>query len=392
MANDFSIYYYAAKAFLNTGNLFSLYKPQITQGGSYLYPPLAIIFLIPFTYFEFNLAFILFSLLNLLSLFIISIFIIKILYHYGITTNSWEAVLLPFVILAFFPVEQSFTSGQINIIILLLLTIFYFFFIKNKNFYANLFLLLATILKIFPIILVGFYIFKRKWNFIATFLAMLFISCLVSILIFDIPSNRHFIETLIAFQKETPGLNPHDISITSIIIRPFLFYDIPDHNKFANLFAILKMLILFLIFIYLYVISLNTIYSASNEWEILVFSLMISLVIVFSNLTWYYFGTFLVLPYILCIYVLRLSGFEKILISVSIILFCLYPLFSPSAPLLRLILEITGVNNFDYYYNYIYTFNPLAYAPLFFLVFILYRLKKGNALTACNGIALRVEK
>ena len=314
-AFDFIVYYNAAKAFLNNVDVYPEYK----------YLPLSIIFVIPFAYLNFDQAFLLMCLLNLLSLFVISFLIVRILYHYNISLTFWEKSLLPFAIFVFFPVTKSFYGGQINIIILLLVTLFYYFLIKNRNLSANLSLLLATVIKVWPLILIIFCLFQRKKKFATTFLSMLSLSFIISILLFGTHSHIRFIETLMEFQRgSTTYLN---ISLSSMFLRFFEFFDIPHKDIFIVIFTIFKIFLIILILYYLHVISFDGKYQTSNDWEILVFSLVITLALVFSNMTWYYYGTFLVLPYMLCIYVLKLNGVEKILISASIILFSLYPLF-----------------------------------------------------------------
>lgn len=361
---DFTVFYNAAKAFLNNAEVYPEYK----------YPPLSIIFVIPFAYLHFDQAFLLMCLLNLLSIFVISFLILKILYHYNTYLSFWEKSLLPFAIFVFFPVTKSFYGGQINIIILLLVTLFYYFFIKNRNLYANLSLLLATIIKVWPLILIVFCLFKGKKKFVATFISMLSISSIISILLFGMHSHIRFIETLMEFQRgSTTYLN---ISLSSMFLRFFEFFNIPHQDVFSIIFTIFKIFLIILILYYLYVISFNGRLFTSKDWEILVFSLMITLTLVFSNMTWYYYGTFLVLPYILCIYVLNLNGVEKLLISASIILFSLYPLFIPSG--VNLVLTMIGLDNFKLYYTYVYTLSPLVYGPLLFLGFILYKLSRSR--------------
>lgn len=363
---DFSVYYNAAKAFLNNVDVYP----------HYLYPPLSIIFIIPFAYLHFDQAFLLMCLLNLLALFAISFLILKILYHYNISLSFWEKSLLPFAIFAFFPVTNSFYGGQINIIILLLVTLFYYFFIKNRNLYANLSLSLATIIKVWPLILIIFYLLKGKKKFAATFLSMLSISFIISILLFGIHSHIRFIETLMKFQRGSTTYPYLSLSLSSMFLRFFEFFNIPYQDAFSIIFTIFKIILIIMILYYLHVISFDGKYYTSNDWEILVFSLMITLTLVFSNMTWYYYGTFLVLPYILCIYVLNLNGVEKILISASIILFSLYPLFTPSG--VNLVLTMFGLGNFKLYYTYVYTLSPLVYGPLLFLGFILYKLSRSR--------------
>ena len=363
-AFDFIVYYNAAKAFLNNVDVYPEYK----------YLPLSIIFVIPFAYLNFDQAFLLMCLLNLLSLFVISFLIVRILYHYNISLTFWEKSLLPFAIFVFFPVTKSFYGGQINIIILLLVTLFYYFLIKNRNLSANLSLLLATVIKVWPLILIIFCLFQRKKKFATTFLSMLSLSFIISILLFGTHSHIRFIETLMEFQRgSTTYLN---ISLSSMFLRFFEFFDIPHKDIFIVIFTIFKIFLIILILYYLHVISFDGKYQTSNDWEILVFSLVITLALVFSNMTWYYYGTFLVLPYMLCIYVLKLNGVEKILISASIILFSLYPLFLPSG--VNFVLTMSGLDNYELYYTYVYALSPLVYGPLLFLVFILYKLSRSR--------------
>ncbi len=76
--------------------------------------------------------------------------------------------LFVFTSLAFlsFPVKFTFGMGQINHFILLFVTLNLIFFLKNKDFLSGLFLALSLLLKMTPVLLLPFFLLRKKFRLI----------------------------------------------------------------------------------------------------------------------------------------------------------------------------------------------------------------------------------
>jgi len=312
IANDFQIYMESARAFLNGEDPY--------QYG-FMYFPLSILFYVPFTQLHFNYALLLIGLINFLLLIITTIFAIKILHYYDVSLPKCEKILLFFAIFLFYPVTASATFGQANTIILCSLTVFYYYLIttKNSNLRPSLSLWAATILKVFPLALIYIAILRRKWKFTIIYLSMLSASCIASVLLLGIPIHIRYIETFFGFQNfETP----YNASLSAIFFGLLEFLNVSEsvQNTLGIAWLIVRIIFVVLILSYLYVLKVKK-DCPSENWEILTFSLILALVIAMPDNSWFYYAMFLVPSYILYIFVLRLNGFEKSVVAISLIFF-----------------------------------------------------------------------
>jgi hypothetical protein len=162
---DFRSFYIAGKAislgldpYLNNELLGLIDSCELRSVSRFIYPPLSAFIFYPLSILNFQFAKIIWSLLILFSFYkILDIFKFK----------------KPFLIFLTFPVLFALERGQIDLIIcLLIITSF-----KSKNFYVSLlFLFLATVLKLFPVLLLPLFLFK--WRNLFTKKKFLFIGFL----------------------------------------------------------------------------------------------------------------------------------------------------------------------------------------------------------------------
>jgi len=318
LGGDFYIYYNAAKIFLSGGDIYN--------NTGFVYPPLAIVLYLPFANLNFNQAFVLMSLLNLFIFAVTILFIIKILHHYNVILSIPKKILLFFVIFLFYPVCSSFCRGQINILILFLITIFYYQILMNKNLSAGISLTIATILKIFPASLVFLGFFLRKIKIVVSYLLTFIACCLISAFLFGIHTNIRFIETVRGFSAPpTFGFASRyfDGSASGMFFKLFGVFNTSEsfQEVFVIIWTIVRIIFVLFVLFYLYKISKNEKLLNSKEWEILIFSLMISLTLVLPNYSSAGYAMFLIVPYVLYFFVLHLSDIEELLLLISLILF-----------------------------------------------------------------------
>jgi len=367
---DFSVYYNAANLYLDGENFYD---------AGLLYPPLSIIFLLPLGYFTFEQACFLISLLNLFLLFLIVIIISEILQYHGIFLSNIERTLIFISIFLFYPISTSFVAGQINISILFLIILsYYYIFVKGKTTYASIFLSVATILKVWPFILIflNFFHQKAKGLFIK-YLSVIGILSIASIFLFGFSLHIRFFRTFLNFQK-IPISSPSEVlqpsnavdtnaSPSNTIFKLLSLFNPPDISPTSiQLFwTILKIIFVVFLLYYLYKLSRKGEVSSSAKWGILTFSLLIILVLVASNTTWLYYASFLVLPYILFLFVLKLDVVEKALLMVSLILFSIQEHVIFLSNLLGG--KIASI---------VYIAGPTTYAYLLFLILILYSIRR----------------
>jgi hypothetical protein len=85
----------------------------------------------------------------------------------------------------FTPLFVDYLVGQCNIILLFLITLGLYYYRANKGIHVGIALALATTIKIIPILLVGFMLWKRQYKAFVAAAIVLFLIFLYSLLFFD---------------------------------------------------------------------------------------------------------------------------------------------------------------------------------------------------------------
>lgn len=121
------------------------------------YPPTALMLfhLLPFLPFAWSQ--VIWTLLSILALILSAILLSR---------NFRQALLfLAFSFLAF-PVKYNLGMGQINLLLLLFITLNFYFWQKRKDFLSGLFLSLSLMLKLTPVLLVLFFLLRKKFRLV----------------------------------------------------------------------------------------------------------------------------------------------------------------------------------------------------------------------------------
>jgi len=209
------------------------------------------------------------------------------------------------------------------------------------------------------------------------YLSVIGILSIASIFLFGFSLHIRFFRTFLNFQK-IPISSPSEVlqpsnavdtnaSPSNTIFKLLSLFNPPDISPTSiQLFwTILKIIFVVFLLYYLYKLSRKGEVSSSAKWGILTFSLLIILVLVASNTTWLYYASFLVLPYILFLFVLKLDVVEKALLMVSLILFSIQEHVIFLSNLLGG--KIASI---------VYIAGPTTYAYLLFLILILYSIRR----------------
>jgi hypothetical protein len=359
--SDFSFYYNAARLHLSGEGIY--------DNTGFLYPPLSIILFLPFCYLSFDQACFLMAIFNMLLLFSTIILISRIITYYGVQLSKIKLLLIFIAIFLFYPISTSFIGGQINILILFVVTLFYYYlFVKGKKTVASVLLSIATVIKIWPFILVFLnFVTKRAKGLFARYCLIFGILCIVSLWLFDVPMHANFFRQLVNFQSiplQTPDdvLHPKDalennVSPSNSIVKLLSIFGMSNFRNLQLLFG-LKLVFILLLLYYLHKSSDKI---SSHEGEILTFSSLIILVLIASNVTWIHYGSSLVLPYLLFLFVLKLEIMEKSLLIAPLILFSIqeYIIFLSNTLGGKIV-------------SIVYIASPTTYAYLLFLILVFY--------------------
>ena len=167
---DFGNYYYGSKIFMDGNFSIQNYKSivhfntQILAYGETNFfenyipvPPFSILFYLPFVFFKSITAKLVF---NLLTLILFCFSLARVLKTLNV--NSWAVLLLPIVF--FGPLYNNIIQGQSYLLIAALLMEAFIVSEKNKPFLAAILIGLCMCLKIFPGIILVYFLLKRQYK------------------------------------------------------------------------------------------------------------------------------------------------------------------------------------------------------------------------------------
>lgn len=272
---DFQVYFGAVNNFLAGINPYQqLYVGTIP----FNYPPSVLLFLLPLSLFSIKLSqfiWFIFSIFCLIAVaqIVFSLFVPK--------EKRWIKLILLSLLLQNFPTKFTLVMGQINFLVLLLIVLSFYFYVRKKDGLSGLFLGLSAAIKLNPLLLIVFFVVKKRYKIVfLTFLT--FFLANLTLLMID-PSS-----TLFYYQNVLPGLlgsvgqGPYyDQSFLALIARLNL-----NHN--------LGRVLNFLIFgggVALTLTSLVKKRSSFHQFKH--FSLLLLLVTIFGTFAWQHHLVFL---------------------------------------------------------------------------------------------------
>lgn len=182
--NDFA-HLYLAGYLAKRGNNF--YKAEylflakekigIERLNPFVYPPPVALFFIPLTFFSYLFAQKIWFFFNHLFLFLAFVFLKK--------SDSYSKFFIPIAITLtafYFPLYRTLTAGQLNLLLLFLLSGCWTFSKKGKEIFSALLLAISVVIKLFPCLLIVFFLLKKKWKLV--FYCFLFIFLILTISVF----------------------------------------------------------------------------------------------------------------------------------------------------------------------------------------------------------------
>ncbi len=250
--NDFRVYYETGRRFLfDINNLYSQENYYI----HFRYFPMSALFYIPFSLFEFNMGYILFTLINILLNLGITIVLYKliILVIGERTVKEDKVVRYLSVYLVAIPHIDNFILGQINlyVVFLILLSIYLF---MNKgglkwDFIASIIMGMGICIKpitflIIPfLIVINYHLRERRWTFKLKD-SLIRLTGVALVLLPNILFFFLFPKLWQGFLRNNFGGNRtieinFSFSLTKLIINMFMFFSIPFNQTAILLFIFL---------------------------------------------------------------------------------------------------------------------------------------------------------
>jgi len=208
---DFTLYYYPTGYYLSQG-----LNPYHLPSGL-LYSPPALLIFQPLYYLPSQPTQLIWTLLSFLSLLLSLWLIIKLTKLKP--QRKWFLLLSPFFFLSF-PSKFTLGMGQINHFILLLFTSSFYLYQKKKKKLSALLLTLSFLIKLFPIWILLFFIQKKDWGYIKKLILYTFSAFLLSSLFLPLQMFKdYFTLVLPSFLTHAANSSYYNQALTGLISR-----------------------------------------------------------------------------------------------------------------------------------------------------------------------------
>lgn len=296
LPRDIHIYLDAGYEALNNQNPYQPFE----IGSSFIYPPTAL--LLFSTLGKTKYPFEAWTAINFIS-FILAIILTFKASRNQIGNSGWKLIAIGTLFYA--PFWEQVTIGQANTLVLLGITVFILGVIDPRyNWLGDFGLAAAISIKISPIILVAYPVFRGDWQRMFRISLLLLILIMLSILFFGIPPWLDFLKILPEIIKGYPGMNNETVDT----LFKWLASSTPTWTRPAFSISIL----------FSWIVAL--IYSRNSSNAIAILGFGIATMTISSSLIWYHHLVFLLVP----IMYLLLSAKSTRSLEYVILLFILF--------------------------------------------------------------------
>ena len=304
---DFHVYYYIPKAIMNLARPEAPYT-NFVPIHPYFFPPGSMILFKPILLLPFYQAKIVWTMLNF-CLFIISFYLIN-----KMAGGNYYAGLIICLLAGFFffPFQFTILDGQFNIVLLFLLSGSLYSYLSKKNGSSGVLLGIGTITKISPFLLVLYAFWKKRYTTVLLSIVIILVfSALAEIYVKNGVNFYYFRHVVNKVSTQSDG-GWTDQSLLGFIKS--VNVDLPVFHIFGPVLTedVMKSLVSYVIvgsaLIGFLLVDLRK--RKSKVGSIVDYSILISIGIIGTGLTWYHQYTMFLLP-ILCLFFISVFWIKK---------------------------------------------------------------------------------
>lgn len=290
---DYNVYVHAVSVALAKEDVY-LTPTSSINAIPFNYPPTSLVFFLLLSIPPKTIAPIVFLLCSLGSLFLSIQFLCSMLFPKSKRLNAF--LLSSIIFVQYFPVKFTLTLGQINLMILLLVVTAYFVFQKNKDVLSGFFLAAATLIKIFPIFLIFFFVKEKRWKTIMSLIGTLLCCLIVTLILF----KPMLIYSYFGFIGKNLFLNAGDVSYFDQSLNSFL---LRFHFTLISRLVFRALITVISLFVFL----------KTKDKMLSYFGLLFSILIFLPSFAWFHHYVILI-PLLLIVWTNAKSRLEKILL------------------------------------------------------------------------------
>jgi len=297
VGSDFCQDYIAANSLRRGG---SLYGDDITKlekelsgfgGIQNFHPPFNALLYLPLSFFSYNTAFILLSVISIVFLFLINKFIVR-----GLKLSSeWFLNFTCFTLL-WYPVYNCLGSGQSSMIITFCLITGRFSLRYSKEYVSGLFFAIATLMKLFPGLILLYLLIMKNWRALIAMVSFIVIGLSLTAFVVGLDDVRTYAIIMVARDIDDFRGYVLNHSIGGIVSRLFgkqmgWFEPLVKIPHIASV-----LIILLSIGILVYTILKLREMAAKKELSDYAFGLTLVTMLLLSPITWSHIFPVLILP------------------------------------------------------------------------------------------------
>lgn len=320
---DFNTNYYAA---INVINNIDPYSTSVNYFTPQVYPPFDIIFYIPLGILPFSFASKIWIILSIAAVALTIYLTAKI---YKISLLSTYNILLMGLICLSFPLKFTLGMGQLNNVILGFIAISFYYLNTKKHIYSGFILAFPILLKFFPLLIIPYFVYIRRWKIVIAFIASVICFMLLTCILLTFPVVINYFQNILPELLSSWKGDYYNQSLSGVLIRIF-----PD-RILSNYLRIIISLVLLLITLF----SIFVFKQKSQKRINLEFAAILTLSVLINNFSWQHHFVFLLLPYLIVLYTLYREKVSSIFYSALAISYILISLNSKNPSTLHVLLQ-----------------------------------------------------
>jgi hypothetical protein len=190
--------------------------------------------------------------------------------------------------------------GQINNIVLLMVVLFIYFYVKKREILSGSFLAIAISLKLFPVLLIIYLIFNKRWKTLLSVILTMLAIALVTFIFIDPRIISYFSLTVLPSLLESWKADYYNQSLSAFLIRDL------GNLELANIVRAAISVILIIISLMLVWVS-----RKNNKSGLLSISLLITLSLIVNTFSWQHHFVWLLIPLLITFYHIKNNHLGK---------------------------------------------------------------------------------
>jgi len=298
--------------FLGTYPDFNAYYAASMENNILNYPPFVTIFFSWFSFFPIVVASKIWVILSIFCL-LFSLYLCFKLFN--VRLLSATAMIISSLAFIYFPTKFTLGMGQLNLLVLLFVVFAFYFYIKGKDSYSGICLGFSIMLKLFPILLLFYFLLIRKFRiFLYAIFTFISLGC-ISYLIIKPEINNYYWQHLLPILGSAP-VDYYNQALSGFIMRSF--DDVSLRNSFRIVISI------FLAGSSFWIILKNKKRDFSRKT--LEFGMLIVLNVLVNGYAWQHHFVWLILPFLIVFFYIRdkkLGINNYLFLGISYLLTCI---------------------------------------------------------------------